>query len=178
VEAVAAGEKTAGALRLELQATLQVSRNCTRSCAMIRSLPRAARAAALALALSGLAAVPVRAQGPAVSLELNRAEEVEGACRLYLVVGNGLDVPLDPFTLDMVAFDSDGVIASRLAVDLAPVPPGKTQVRLFDVAGPGCGSLSALLLNEVVACGAGEATGRDCLPLLAVSTRSAIDFRL
>lgn len=140
---------------------------------------RAARAAvALALVLSGFAAAGAGAQEASVTLELNRAEEVEGACRLYLVVGNGLDVPLEPFTLDMVAFDSDGVIASRLAVDLAPVPAGKTQVRLFDVAGPGCTALSALLLNEVVACGAGEATGRDCLPLIAVSTRSAIDLRL
>jgi len=138
------------------------------------SLRAALAATLLALAASGAA----RADESPVTLELNRAEEVEGACRLYLVVGNGLDVPLDPFTLDIVAFDTQEIIAARLAVDLAPVPAGKTQVRLFDVPGPGCAGLGALLLNEIVACGAGEATGRDCLALVVISSRAPIDFRL
>lgn len=135
------------------------------------------RAALAAFLLALAAAGAARADEPAVTLELNRAEEVDGACRLYLVVGNGLDVPLDPFTLDVVAFDVQEIVAARLAVDLAPVPAGKTQVRLFDVAGPGCSGLGALLLNEIVACGAGETSGRDCLALVAVSTRAPIDFR-
>lgn len=115
---------------------------------------------------------------PAIALEINRIEAVSVGCRIYLVTENGLDVPLDPFTLDIVAFDHDGVIATRLAVDLAPVPAGKTMVRLFDVAGPSCDGLSALLLNDVVACGAGALEGRACLDTIAVSSRAALDLRL
>ena len=115
---------------------------------------------------------------PPVAIELNRAEDIDGACRIYLVTSNGLDVPLDPFTLDFVAFDGEGVVLTRLAVDLAPVPPAKTMVRLFDVAGAACQGISALLLNDVVACGAGPHADRACLDLLSVSSRAGIDLRL
>lgn len=151
---------------------------------------------AAALILAGLAAfhLPARAQesepqdsgageaalqeAPAIALELNRVEDVAGGCRIYLVTRNGLDVPLDPFTLDFVAFDRGDVIVTRLAVDLAPVPPAKTMVRLFDIAGPACADLSALLLNDVVACTAGTVRDRACLEQLGVASRAGIDLRL
>ncbi len=155
--------------------------------AMMRHAPARSRAsflAALAFCLAGLlslsgASAQEAADGPAgIVLELNRSEDVAGGCRVYLVTANGLDMALDPFTLDFVAFDAQGVIATRLAVDLAPVPPGKTLVRLFDVAGPACADLSALLLNDFVSCSAGDREGRACLDLVSVSSRATIDLRL
>lgn len=146
--------------------------------------PRAALLSALAFCLAGLfslcpAAAEEAAGGPgSIALELNRSEDVADGCRIYLVTANGLDSALDPFTLDIVAFDGGGVIATRLAVDLAPVPPGKTLVRLFDIAGPACADLSALLLNDIVSCSAGGRQGRACLDLLSVSSRASIDLRL
>lgn len=137
--------------------------------------------AALLTALSAWIVGPALAQegaAPGIALELNRAEDVEGGCRIYLVTANGLDEALDPLTLDLVAFDPDGVIVSRLAVDLSPVPPGKTMVRLFDIAGPSCAGLSALLVNDVVACTAGAVADRACLGALTVASRAAIDLRL
>jgi len=155
---------------------------------MMKTRPGISPAAALALVLSGLCTlVPLqRAQAQeaapqgdnAITLELNRAEDVAGGCRIYLVTHNGLDVALDPFTLDFVAFDADSVIVTRLAVDLAPVAPAKTMVRLFDIIGPACADLSALLLNDVVACAAGPLRDRACLAGLTVASRAGIDLRL
>ncbi len=141
---------------------------------------RAILLSALALCLVGTPA-PLQAlaeEGAGIALELNRTEDVVGGCRIYLVTANGLETALDPFTLDFVAFDAEGVIATRLAVDLAPVPPGKTLVRLFDVAGPACADLSALLMNDIVACSAGGMEGRACLDSISVASRAAIDLRL
>lgn len=145
---------------------------------------RAARPvlATLVAALCGAVATMASAQEAgvpgAVTLEINRVENVDAGCRIYLVTRNGLDAALDPFTLDLVAFDGGGVIAARLAVDLAPVPAGKTMVRLFDVAGPACEDLSALLLNDVVACGAGALADRACLDRITVVSRAPLDLRL
>lgn len=168
---------------------LQITRINAISFAMMTRYPRRTRAAVLALLVTGLCAgapAPVAmaqedaeaaAESP-VALEINRVEDVAAGCRVYFVTANGLDAPLDPFTLDIVAFDRDGVVATRLAVDLAPVPAGKTMVRLFDVAGPACDGLSALLLNDVVACAAGGLEGRACLDAIAVSSRGPVDLRL
>lgn len=52
-------------------------------------------------------------------------------------------------------FGRDGVVARRLAVDVGPLPAGRTVVRLFDLAGQPCGGVGQVLLNDVLACGGG-----------------------
>ena len=115
----------------------------------------------LAAAVLGLTPVVVAAQEPAdgerVAIELNRLEQVEGACRIYLVVRNEGGA-YESFKLDVVLFDAAGVIASRVAVTMAPLRAGRPSVQLFDVQDQDCAAIGSLLVNEVS--NAGRCGGR------------------
>lgn len=113
------------------------------------------------------AATPIR-------LELNRLEQVEGGCRVYLVVGNERAEPLKSLKLDLVLFGGDGVIDRRLAVETGPLHAAKTAVKLFDVAGYGCPELGSVLVNDVLACEGRAGAVPACLDLLQLATRTPV----
>lgn len=127
---------------------------------------RVARNAVLGAALVGAASPAAAASG--VSVELNRFESREDACRVSLVVANPTDKAIDSLKLDLVFFDKQGVISRRLAVEAGPLRATKTAVKLFDAAGVGCGDVSRVLLNDVTACGGAEG---DCLGLVTTSSK-------
>ncbi|WP_020180812.1 hypothetical protein [Methylopila sp. M107] len=133
--------------------------------------PRARRFVGVAL-LAASAAAPAHAAS-GVSLELNRFEQKDAACRISLLIGNPGDKALDSLKLDLVFFDKDGVISRRLAVEAGPVRAAKTSVKLFDLPETPCDSVNKLLLNEVTACGGAE----DCLALVTTSSRvKSVEF--
>lgn len=117
-------------------------------------------AATLGVALPAAAA-------PTVSVELNRLEPRETACRVSLVIKNEAEKALDSLKLDLVFFDKQGVIARRLAVEAGPLRATKTSVKLFEATDLGCDAVGRVLLNDVTAC-SGEA---DCLGLIATSSK-------
>jgi hypothetical protein len=112
------------------------------------------------------------AEAAAVGVELNKLEAAGSSCRATLVIENGGDTAYDELRLDLVIFDSDGIVARRLAVDLAPLAAKKTVVKSFDIADLGCDGISRVLLNDVTACGAAS----DCLGLVDISSRAATPF--
>jgi len=116
--------------------------------------------------LALLAAAPAAAAST-VSVELNRLEPRDGACRVSLVVANPGDKTIDSLKLDLVFFDKDGVISRRLAVEAGPLRASKTSVKLFDASETDCDSVSRVLLNDVTSCG-GE---QDCLGLVTTTSR-------
>src|SRR3546814_14695331 len=61
------------------------------------------------------------------------------------------------FKMELLVFDTSGVIQKWLAIDASPLRAGKTSVKLFDVAGVTCDKIGAVLLNDVTACA--DATG-------------------
>ena len=75
---------------------------------------------------------PLPAMAGDLSLDLNKLESRDGSCRVTMVVVNGRPAAADALRADLVMFGQDGVVAKRLAVDLGPVPAGKTIVRAFD----------------------------------------------
>ncbi len=127
----------------------------------------------LVLALPGLAllfagtATAQPADG-GIALELNKLEQVDGACRAYLVVQNPGTAAIDSLDLDLVTFQPDGVIGARFRVELAPVPAAKTLVKSFDFEGIACTEVERVLLNDVVACTPLERPA--CLDALKLST--------
>jgi hypothetical protein len=131
--------------------------------------------ASLALACLALADTP-RAQEHGIGVELNKLEPAGEACRAYLVFENRTATAYDPFKLDLVMFDSEGVIAKRLAVEAGPLPAGKTSVKLFDINGLGCESIRRILLNSVMACDTAEETQPDCTGLAKPSSRTEVTF--
>lgn len=142
-------------------------------------------AASLALLVAlGLAVTPAGAASPEPSLErpadklgieLNKLEPSGAACRVNFVVRNATAAAYDELRLDLVVFGRDGVIARRLATNLAPLPAGKTSVKLFDLPDTDCASVGSVLLNDVLSC-AGTGAPEDCLSAVSVSSRAAIPF--
>src|SRR6516162_1214717 len=75
-----------------------------------------------------------------IGVELNRLEDQGGNCRAYLVIANPGSAEYSGFALDLVVFDRGGTIMRRLAVDVAPVRPAKTSVKVFDISETACGT--------------------------------------
>ena len=114
---------------------------------------------------------------PSFGVELNKLEQTGAACRSYMVLSNRTGVTLDQLSLDLVVFDTDGVIDRRLAVELGPVQAGRTRVKVFDMAGLDCGRVARVLLNDVLTCRperVDDAT--TCDAALRLSARGDVDF--
>ena len=116
------------------------------------------------------------AEETGVAIELNKLEQVEGACRAFLVIENDTGAGFEALALDLVVFDVDGVIAERLAVDLAPLAAGKTSVKAFDIAGLACADAGRFLMNTVLDCrNAGDAEDA-CTGPIVPRGRGGLDF--
>jgi len=135
----------------------------------------------LAATLLAVASIPALGQQPVpLRIELNRLEPREGgACRIWLVLNNGGADALDPVRLDLVLFGRDGVIARRVAVDVGPLPAGRTQARIFDLSGQGCEGVGQVLLNDLLACGSTDAASRNaCMDRATLASRvDAVPFQ-
>ena len=109
-------------------------------------------------------------------VELNKLEPNEGDCRAYLVLENGSASAFESLKLDVVVFDTDGIVAKRLAVEAAPLPLGKTSLKVFDIGGLPCDRVGRVLLNEVMTCADDAEERGDCLELMSTSSRATISF--
>lgn len=121
-----------------------------------------------------LSGIPAFADTPSISVELNKLEPNGSNCRAYLVVNNESKTGLKAFKLDLVLFQSDGVIGRRFAVDLAPLRPSKRSVKLFDIEGTSCDSVGSFLINDVVECEAESGQIDDCLGAISPSSLSQV----
>lgn len=136
-------------------------------------------ALAAAMSIAGASVQGATAQEAApVHLELNKLTSRDGACEAYIVVRNPDDAALESLRLDLVAFDADGLILRRLAVELGPVRPEKTSVRAFLMDGLACEAVDTMLLNDVAACADGSGPRTDCLGRLRLGAQPGLDFRM
>ena len=111
-----------------------------------------------------------------IQVELNKLEPSNGDCRAYLVLENKSSSGFEALKIDIVIFGTDGIVERRLAVQTAPLPPGKTSLKVFDMGGLSCERIGRLLLNDVLDCTDGAGTRDDCLALLTTSARTAVPF--
>jgi hypothetical protein len=129
------------------------------------------------LVMLPFAARPAAVDEPGkITIELNRLEETEGNCRVYLVFTNPGAASYTTFKLDLILFDRSGVITRRLAVEAAPLRPEKTSVKLFDVSATNCAAIGSILVNDVIACHDEKGDASDCVDRLV--TRSKLDVAL
>lgn len=113
-----------------------------------------------------------------ITIELNDASDVSGACRLVFVAVNGTGVVLEKTSFDVVTFDSTGKVGQSLTFQFGRLPVGKTRVVQFDLPGQACGTISRLLVNDVSECAVDGRASELCLDALSTSTRTAIEFGL
>ncbi|WP_235962688.1 hypothetical protein [Jannaschia marina] len=124
--------------------------------------------ALLPLAFSGPGAAEETA--PAVAVELNALDPVDGACRLVFVARNGLGSDITALVLETVAFDAEGGVSQIALFDFADLPAGRPRVRQFDIAGTSCEAVGSLLVNGVQTC-----EGAEACPL-SVSSRTDVEL--
>ena len=69
-----------------------------------------------------------------------------------MVVNNSSETAYQSFKIDLVLFQTDGVIGKRFSIDLAPLKPKKKSVKLFEIDGIQCDKIGSLLINDVMEC--------------------------
>jgi hypothetical protein len=111
-----------------------------------------------------------------ISLELNKLEKSEKGCRAYVVVTNPTDKTFNAYKLDLVMFQTDGIIGRRFAVDLAPLRPSKRTVKLFELDGTQCSDIGSFLINDVMECTAEGGTTGDCLASMQVKSLTKVEI--
>jgi hypothetical protein len=119
---------------------------------------------------------PPLAAPAGIGIELNRLEDQGSSCRAYLVIANPGEVAFSGFKLDLVIFDRSGTIIRRLAVDLAPLRSGKTNVKVFDIVDTGCGAIGSVLVNDVLDCRDANGNVPDCVQRVSTSSKLAVSL--
>ncbi len=149
---------------------------------VIRTLKRFAVPCALVLPIGLFSAVanaePDAPPGAAAAthIELNKLESSEKGCRAYMVVNNPAEITYQSFKIDLVLFQTDGVIGKRFSIDLAPLKPKKKSVKLFEIDGIQCDKIGSLLINDVMECKAEAGPVPGCLENLKTSSLTNVQL--
>ena len=93
-----------------------------------------------------------------------------------MVVNNSSETAYQSFKIDLVLFQTDGVIGKRFSIDLAPLKPKKKSVKLFEIDGIQCDKIGSLLINDVMECKADAGPVPNCLDSLKTSTLTNVQL--
>lgn len=117
--------------------------------------------------------LPALAQdaAPTLSVELNGADTVEGACRLTFLVENGLGTDLTQLALETVVLTTDGIVERLTLFDFRDLPTDRPRVRQFDLAGITCDAIGSVLINGTATCSGDGVDPAACGSALALSSR-------
>ena len=116
----------------------------------------------------------VQAQTGRLTVELNKFEaNVGGSCRAFFLFRNQTGLTFDGFEMSLAILDTSGVISRLLTIDAAPLPVGRTTLKLFEIPETACDSISEILLHEIAACRPQNADEMDCFPILDLNSRTS-----
>ncbi len=110
-----------------------------------------------------------------VLLELNKLESLETGCHAYLVSHNQTSENFTELIIDLVIFREDGIIEKVIGASLAPLPPDKTSVKVFNLQ-LSCNQIGRLLINDVTECAGSQNMRADCLDFLSTSSRAPVEL--
>jgi hypothetical protein len=122
------------------------------------------------MCLAAMPAISQEADGR-LSIELNRIDPLDGACRLTFLVENGLGEDIDGLSLETVLIDANGRVERLTLFEFGVLPNATPRVRQIDIGGVSCDALARVLINGVAACSAGAA----CAEALDLSSRTDIE---
>lgn len=132
---------------------------------------------AAAFAVPGVSS-PSAGDGPSLRIELNKAEQAGGACRLSFLFANRLGSALDKLSMQIVVFDGEEKIRQLVTLSAGALPRDKHRVRQFDLPGTDCGEVARVLLNDLPVCEGAEIDRAACAAALDITSRAKIEFIL
>jgi hypothetical protein len=124
---------------------------------------------------AALLVAPVVAQADedwTLSVELNRVDQVEDACRFTFLAENGLGVDVASFTVETVIIDTGGTVDRLTLFEFGALPDGIPRVRQFDVPDLSCMAVRDILINGVAECGGVE----NCAAAVELSSRTDVEL--
>jgi hypothetical protein len=137
------------------------------------------RFACLGGALALVAAMGWQATGHAqedgaLTIELNRMEDTPQGCLSSFVFDNRTGHQLSRFQIDLVFFDSEGIAAKQMLLDMAPLYADKKTFASFLLDETACDKIGSILVNDMPQCQNGSGREVGCIDLLEVSSRSEV----
>jgi hypothetical protein len=111
-----------------------------------------------------------------VHVELNKLEASSKGCRAYIVVDNPAETTYKSYKIDLVLFQTDGVIGKRFSIDLAPLRAKKKSVKLFEIDGIQCDKIGSFLINDVMECKAESGPVSGCLDQLKTTSLTKVQL--
>ena len=125
--------------------------------------------------LAGFMLAPVaQAEEGRITIELNRTEQVEKACRLTFLMENGLEKDVSLLGMEIAVITKKELVTGLVLLRSGLLPAGKERVKQFDLPNTECDLVSRLLINQVVECEGEGLSAAMCSPLVAASSRSDI----
>ena len=135
----------------------------------MRRFDTIAKAAVISAGFAGLAA----AQDAKLTVELNKFEVNDGGgCRAFFLFRNQSGLTFEAFEMSLAILDTAGVIDRLLSIDSAPLPAGRTTLKLFEIPEIACNSISEILLHEISSCRPQNAEEMDCFPILDLNSKT------
>jgi hypothetical protein len=126
--------------------------------------------AAIFIALGG----PATAQDGGLTVEMNKFEEnAGGGCRAFFLFRNQSPKTFEAFEMSLAILDQSGVIDRLLSIEAAPLPAGRTTLKLFEIPEIACSAISEVLLHEVSACRPQNEPEMDCFPILSLDSKTS-----
>ncbi len=119
---------------------------------------------------------PQPAASSDLHIELNKLETSDKGCRAYVVINNAAETTYQSYKIDLVLFQTDGIIGKRFSIDLAPLKAKKKLVKLFEIDGIQCDKIGSFLVNDVMECKADGGPVTGCLEGLKTSTLTNVQL--
>ncbi len=144
-----------------------------------RAIQICATVSAAAGLLAGATASSASAQEEQkLTFELNKVEDVDGACHGSFVVNNKLGSPIQQLTLDLYLFDAQGIISQHTVLDIGPIPNRKTRILTFSLINDLCENINKIVINDIPNCRTSDGTTIDCLAASKAWTKGKVGFGL
>lgn len=127
------------------------------------------------LTFLGGATVP-RAQETGLELELNKAEQYDGGCRLTFRAGNHFKTRLEGFTVELYLLDPKGVALQSVQFTFGAVAASKARFAKFDLKDRKCTEIGAIFVNEFKSCKAETDITQQCQNGLILKNLTPLRF--
>ena len=139
-----------------------------------RSLACLGGGALAVVAAMGWQAAGHAQEDAALTIELNKMEDTAQGCLSSFLFDNRTGHQLSRFQIDLVVFDSDGIAAKQMLLDMAPLYEDKKTLASFLLDETACDKIGSILVNGVPRCENGSGNEVGCIDLLEVSSRSQV----